>query len=168
FAVQYGNNDFHTMMMMMLAPVAFAAVEFCRVPLALAVRMPSYGFLLKLVLVTGLIGAAFVTVKSVSQLGELMFRPRLHDVAKARTRLTEAENALASIETKIADADKLALQRTKELETAEEEVIDSTAKLAEIKGQECAPISGIGRNGKAYKRIRWIADPPAESLQAAA
>src|SRR4051794_11249191 len=66
FTVQYGHNDLSTMMMMMLAPVAFAVVEFCRVPLAIAVRKPHYNIFLKIVIAVGLIGAAFVTVKSVS------------------------------------------------------------------------------------------------------
>ena len=80
FTRQYGQNDFDTMLMMMLGPIAFAVVEFCRVPLAIATRMPSFNVFLKSIVVLALVGAAFVTVKSVSQLGEMMFRPRLYDV----------------------------------------------------------------------------------------
>ena len=111
FTVMYGNNDFNTMLMMMLAPIAFAVVEFCRVPLAIAVRKPTYGQFLKLIIVLGLLGAAFVTVKSVSQLGEIMFRPRLFDVVHAREQLAEAESAVALVKTQIADADALVTQR---------------------------------------------------------
>ena len=120
FAKQYGHNDFDTMLMMMLGPIAFAVVEFCRIPLAIATRMPSFNVFLKSIIVLALVGAAFVTVKSVSQLGEMMFRPRLYDVVHARERLAEAEGAVTLTNTRIADADALVAQRTKELDTAEQ------------------------------------------------
>ena len=41
-------------------------------------------------LIVGIVMAAGVTTKSVSQLGEMMFHPRLAEASKARTTLKEA------------------------------------------------------------------------------
>jgi hypothetical protein len=65
FAEQYGHQDTNTMLMMMLAPVAYAVVEFCRVPLAISIRTQR-SFLLRAVAVLGVLGAGCVTVKSMS------------------------------------------------------------------------------------------------------
>jgi len=159
FTQQYGQNDFNTMLMMMLAPVAFAVVEFCRVPLAIAIRIPSFNPFLKFIILLGLIGAAFVTVKSVSQLGEIMFRPRLYDVVHARERLTEAEANVALAKAKFGDADSLIDQRKEELATAEQNVASAIENLAKNPGQICSPISGIGRNGKPFKSLKCVPDP---------
>jgi len=167
FAVQYGHNDFNTMLMMMLGPIAYAVVEFCRVPLALAVRRPPAFNFHKFVIVLGLIGAAFVTVKSVSQLGQIMFQPRLMDVVHAGESLAEAESAVTLIETQIADADKLVAQRTSERESADQEVTEATANLAKNPGQVCKEISGTGKNGRPYKSMRCVTDPNVAALKGA-
>ncbi len=159
FTVMYGNNDPNMMLMMMLAPVAYGVVEFCRVPLALAVRKPTYGKFIKFVIVLGLLGAAFVTVKSVSQLGEIMFRPRLFDVVHARERLAEAESAVNLNKTQITDADALVTQRQAEAQAADAEVKTATENLAKIDGQKCSPISGVGRNGYRYQGMKCSTDP---------
>jgi hypothetical protein len=83
FAIQYGKGDAITMGMMMMAPIGYAVVEMMRVPLALLMRtQPS--FFIKLPCFLGMIAAAVVTTKTLSQLGEIMFRPRLIEVTEAR------------------------------------------------------------------------------------
>src|SRR5438034_1667949 len=86
FAKTYGHHDPDTIAMMLLAPIGYAVIEFCRVPLALSVRTHRSWFVRTLA-VFGLLCAAGVTVKSMSQLGEIMFRPRLFDVVHAAEKL---------------------------------------------------------------------------------
>jgi hypothetical protein len=167
FAVQYGHNDTHIMTMMMLAPAAFGVVEFCRVPLALSVRKPSYSLFVKLIIVFGLLGAGFVTIKSISQLGEIMFRPRLNDVVHAGAALNDAKSGVAIVAKQIDDADALILQRKTELSSADQQVHDATEKLSSLPEQKCMPISGVGRNGKFYKSMKCAADTRIAPLEAA-
>ena len=83
FAKRYGHGDMGHMQVMMLAPLGYAVSEFCRVPLALSVRTQR-NWLVMIAALLGLMFAAGVTVKSMSQLGYLMFQPRLEAVNKAR------------------------------------------------------------------------------------
>lgn len=89
FAKQYsgGNADYFSMML--LAPISYAIIEMTRVPLAIACRTQR-SFIIRLLAVLGVLAAAGVTIKSMSQLGEIMFRPRLIEVTKANHNLLEA------------------------------------------------------------------------------
>lgn len=142
FARQYGDGDWWLMAMMMLAPIGYAAVEISRVPLALAVRtQPS--FLFRIVAIIGVLCAAGVTVKSMSQLGEIMFRPRLVNVMHARQRLDDATKVAANLELKITEADRLIAQRSGELQSAERQLALATDKLGGLPEQKCLPTSGM-------------------------
>src|SRR5262249_2901449 len=79
FARMYGSGDVTAKHMMMLAPISYALIELCRVPLALSTRTQR-SLLIKALAVIGVAAAMGVTVKSMSQLGEIMFRPRLFEV----------------------------------------------------------------------------------------
>src|SRR4051794_2353210 len=93
FAITYGHGDENKIRVMMLAPVGYAIIEFCRVPLALSARtQTNWG--IKVAAIVGVILAALVTVKSMSQLGYLMFQPRLEDVTNARHVLADAQQKL--------------------------------------------------------------------------
>ena len=59
------------MAMMMLAPIAYAGIEIARVPLALALRTQPNWFW-KIVFGLMVLCAVAVSVKSLSQLGEVM------------------------------------------------------------------------------------------------
>src|SRR5262245_60485482 len=63
FATTYGHNDPRTIAMMMLAPMGYAVIEWCRVPLALSVRTHRSRFVCALAVV-GVLCAAGVTIKS--------------------------------------------------------------------------------------------------------
>jgi hypothetical protein len=166
FAVQYGNNNAHVMTMMMLAPAAYAVVEFCRVPLAISVRKPSYPRMIKLIIIIGLIGAACVTIKSMSQLGEIMFRPRLVEVVHAREKLVQAQDGVAIMDKQIGDADAVVAQHKAEFEAADHQLATSTEQLGHLPKQDCAATSGVNRNGRAYKGIRCVSDPRIAPLTA--
>jgi len=163
FARTYGHDDPWTITMMMLAPVGYAVVEVCRVPLAVAVRTQA-SLLLRLAALVGVICAAGVTVKSMSQLGEIMFRPRLMDVARARETFDHAKSVQAALERRISDADMLVTQRSAELGSAERQVALATEKLGSLPEQKCSPVSGFTRNGQPYRSVRCSTDPRIATL----
>ncbi|WP_204335915.1 hypothetical protein, partial [Klebsiella pneumoniae] len=88
FAGVYSDGDSRSFYFMLLAPLVYAAVELCRVPLAILARTQRSYFVRGLAIL-GIIFAAGVTTKSVSQLGEMMFHPRLMDAAKTKTALKD-------------------------------------------------------------------------------
>lgn len=167
FAIQYGHNDQHSMEMMMLAPVAFAVVEFCRVPLAISIRKPHFSFSVKFIIFLGLLGGAFITVKSVSQLGQQMFAPRLYDVVRARSQLEDAKSGVTMVTKQIGDADALVEQRKTELEAADRQLKIATDNLGSLPKQDCAVISGTDRRGHQYRGQRCAADTRIPPLTAA-
>jgi len=163
FARQYGDGDQWLMAQMMLAPIGYAAVEISRVPLALAVRTQA-SLLLRIVALVGVLCAAGVTVKSMSQLGEIMFRPRLVKVVQAQQRLEEAKKVKDNLELRIADADRLTAQRSGELQNAERQLALATEKFGGSPGQTCLPTAGMTRDGHTYKGMRCVADPRIAAL----
>jgi hypothetical protein len=103
YAEEYGH-DLKGKIMMMLAPVAYGLVELTRVPLAITTRAhPSA--LMRVVALVAVLGAAGVTVKSMSQLGQMQFQPRLDDVVQKRAALLDAANERATITQRIVVAD---------------------------------------------------------------
>jgi hypothetical protein len=163
FAQIYGSGDPSLMAMMVLAPIGYAVVEISRVPLALAVRTQA-SFWVRMLALAGVLCAAGVTVKSMSQLGEIMFRPRLTHVMHAQQKLEEARSNAANLELKIADADHLVRQRSDELQDAERQLTLATDKLGGLPEQNCMPISGTSRDGRTYKSMRCVADPRIAAL----
>jgi hypothetical protein len=113
---------------------------------------------LKFVIFLGLLGGAFVTVKSVSQLGEIMFRPRLFDVVHARSQLVDAQAGVDLNVKQISDADALVEQRKNELNAADQHLKASTDELGKLPKQDCSPISGTNARGYAWKSMRCVAD----------
>jgi hypothetical protein len=114
FATLYGGTDRVAFWMMMLAPVAYAVIEFSRVPLAVSIRTQR-SLTLRIIATIGVLGAAAVTIKSISQLGEIMFRPRLQEAVRTHEGLIDAKNAQATLDRKIADADAVVAQRVSQL-----------------------------------------------------
>ena len=104
FSQMYGSGDDTAKHMMMLAPISYALIEFCRVPLALSTRTQR-SLVIKALAAIGVAAAMGVTVKSMSQLGEIMFRPRLFEVVKKHELLIDAQNNHASLIKRIEDAD---------------------------------------------------------------
>ena len=149
FARIYGHNDFDTMAMMMLAPIAYAGIEIARVPLALALRtQPS--FFWKLVFAVMVLCAVAVSVKSLSQLGEVMFRPRLIDVTRATAQLKDAQSAQAAFAGKVAAADAVVAQRTAELATAEARLKAVNSELGALPADKCARVWHSNSRGRRY------------------
>lgn len=149
FAKIYGHNDSTTMAMMMLAPIAYAGVEIARVPLALALRTQPNWFW-KLVFAVMVLCAVAVSVKSLSQLGEVMFRPRLIDVTRATAALKDAQNAAASYGDKVKAADGVVAQRTRELADAEARLKAINTELGALPPDKCARVWHTNSLGQRY------------------
>ncbi len=166
FADYYSDGDNRSFYFMLLAPLVYAAVELCRVPLGILARTQRSWFV-KGLAILGIVFAAGVTTKSVSQLGEMMFHPRLMDAAKAKTAMKDAQADRASIDTRIAAADQRVGQYTGELEQIERRASDNAAQLAGLPAQRCERISGTNSKGKTYSNLKCVADPRVATLNAA-
>lgn len=149
------STDF---LLMMLAPVGYAMVEFSRVPLALATRTQR-NYFMKIVAAIAVLCAAGVTVKSVSMLGEIMFRPRLEAVSEAKRHLDKVNHERGTIAFAIKGADDLVEQRRSEREAAEQQLSSITAEIGKRPGQTCSPSFGTDKNGKDYRGLRCVPDP---------
>jgi hypothetical protein len=143
FALKYGT-DWLTTQQMVLAPILYATVEICRVPLALSVRTHRQR-LIRLVAFVGVLGAACITVKSTSQLGNMMFGPRLTEVVIAREKLDLAQAADIQIVQHIAVADKLVEERRDELQLAIDKEEKASSQLAGLPPPACHPKSWYDR-----------------------
>ena len=149
FAKIYGHGDGDTMAMMMLAPIAYAGVEIARVPLALALRTQP-NWLWKAVFALMVLCAVAVSVKSLSQLGEVMFRPRLIDVTRATENLKEAQGAAAAFAARIAAADAVVTQRGRGMDEAEARLRSVNSELGALPADKCARVWHSNTQGKRY------------------
>jgi hypothetical protein len=156
-ASKYGRTS-TDYLLMMLAPVAYAMVELTRVPLALATRTQRNHFM-KIIAALAVLCAAGVTVKSMSMLGEIMFRPRLEAVAEAKQYLDKVNHDRDSIAYAIKSADDLVAQRKSEREASEQQLSRITAEIGKHPGQTCSQVSGTDKNGKEYRGQRCTPDP---------
>lgn len=165
FAGYYSDGDERAFYFMLLAPLVYAAVELCRVPLAILARTQR-SYIVRILAILGIVFAAGVTTKSVSQLGEMMFHPRLMDAAKAKTGLKDAQADRGSIDTRIAAADARVTQYTTELDQIEKRSADNASQLAGLPAQRCERISGTNSRGQRYSNLKCVTDPRTATLNA--
>lgn len=165
FAGVYSDGDSRAFYFMLLAPLVYAAVELCRVPLAVLARTQR-SYFVRALAVLGIIFAAGVTTKSVSQLGEMMFHPRLMDAAKTKTAMKDAQSDRASLDTRIGAADARVQQYTTELDQIEKRSAENASQLAGLPAQRCERISGTNSRGVRYSNLKCIADPRVATLSA--
>jgi hypothetical protein len=164
FASIYGGNDPLSFWMMMLAPIAYGVIEFSRVPLAVSIRTQK-SLALRVVAAVGVVGAAAVTVKSVSQLGEIMFRPRLVEAVRAHEKLVDANNARATLDRKIKDSDEVVAQRTSQLEDAETRLKGANTELGALPPQRCFRVTNTTPDGRRVSSTRCNTDPRTEAMK---
>ncbi|MBV9079059.1 MAG: ATPase [Methylobacteriaceae bacterium] len=164
FASIYNGGDRLAFWMMMLAPVAYAVIEFSRVPLAVSIRTQR-STILRIVAALGVAGAALVTVKSISQLGEIMFRPRLTEAARAHQVFLDARNAQGTLDRQIADADAVVTQRTQQLAEAEARVKAANTELGALPPQRCFRVSSTTPDGRRVQSTRCNTDPRTETMK---
>lgn len=166
FAGYYSDGDERAFYFMLLAPLVYAAVELCRVPLGILARTQRSWFV-KVLAIIGIIFAAGVTTKSVSQLGEMMFHPRLMDAVKAKTALKDAQADRDSIDTRIAAANARIEQYTNELEQIERRSAENASQLAGLPAQRCERVTGTNSRGMRYSNLKCVTDPRTATLNAA-
>lgn len=165
FAGVYSDGDWHAFYFMLLAPLVYAAVELCRVPLGILARTQRSYFVRGLAIL-GIIFAAGVTTKSVSQLGEMMFHPRLMEAARTKTALKDAQADRATIDERIRAADERVAQYTSELDQIEKRAGDNAQQLAGLPAQRCERVFGTNSKGKRYQNLKCVADPRVAALSA--
>ena len=159
FARKYGDGTQATLIMMMLAPASYAVVEMCRVPMAIAFRTQR-NLLIKGMLFIGICCAAGVTVKSLSQLGEQMFHPRLIEAVKADEALKAAERDRAAFERRLADADDRVKQRSGALSAIDDRARALAAEMGGIRSPACVQTSWTDRSGRMQRGARCPPDDP--------
>src|SRR3954452_771201 len=164
FATLYGGTDRVAFWMMMLAPLAYAVIEFSRVPLAVSIRTQR-SLTLRIIATIGVLGAAAVTIKSISQLGEIMFRPRLQEAVRTHEGLIDAKNAQATLDRKIADADAVVAQRVSQLAEAEKRVKSANRELGALPPQRCYRVSNTSRDGRRTNGTRCSTDPRTDAMK---
>lgn len=127
FAHKYSHDD-ATFWVMLLAPVGYAVIEFCRVPLAISVRTQrNWG--VKIAALLGVVLAAGVTAKSMSQLGYLMFQPRLERVTETKRNYDFLANDRDNFYLKRKSAEAVVEQRKAELDDAGDRAQEATKGL---------------------------------------
>lgn len=162
-ASKYGRTSTDHLLMM-LAPVAYAMVECSRVPLALAARTQR-SFLMKFVAVLAVLCAAGVTIKSMSMLGEIMFRPRLEAVSEAKRHLDVVNHDREFVAFAIKSADAVVEQHKSEREAAERQVSRIAAEMGKRPGHFCSNISGTNKYGNEYNLQKCTDDPAVLALK---
>lgn len=165
FAGYYSDGDPRAFYFMLLAPVVYAAVELCRVPLGILARTQR-SYIVRALAIVGIVFAAGVTTKSVAQLGEMMFHPRLMEAAKTKTALKDAQADRGTIDTRIAAADARVAQYTTELDQIERRSADNASQLAGLPAQRCERISGTNSRGQRYSNLKCVTDPRTATLNA--
>jgi len=165
FAGVYSDGDSKAFYFMLLAPLVYAAVELCRVPLGILARTQR-SYVIRALAIIGIVFAAGVTTKSVSQLGEMMFHPRLMDAAKAKTALKDAQADRSTIDGRIAAADARVAQYTAELDQIEKRAAENASQLAALPAQRCERISGTNSRGQRYSNLKCVTDPRTATLNA--
>lgn len=164
FASIYAGRDNLAFWMMMLAPIAYGVIEFSRVPLAVSIRtQPS--MVLRVIATIGVIGAAAVTIKSISQLGEIMFRPRLTEAVTAQAKLGDAQAAKATLDRRITDADTVVAQRTNQLAEAEQRLKAGNTELGALPAQRCYRTTTTTRDGRRVTGTRCNTDPRMNAMK---
>jgi hypothetical protein len=167
FAIQYGHNDWILMGFMFLAPIGYAVVELTRVPLAILVRtQPNY--FLKLLFFIGILCASAVTTKSLSQMGEMMFRPRMMEVNNARHNYHEAMGKRDAFQGEYAARKSVLDEANKSLTSANEASAAQVEALKETGKPQMCPTTFTyrDRNGRTQRGTRNAPCPESAASKA--
>lgn len=124
YAAQYGRDGL-TVMGMMVAPVIYALIELARVPMAGVVRT-SDSVPVKILASIAILAAAAITAKSVSQMGEMQFRPRLEEVSAKRGLRDEAKANLDAVTNRLLQLTSLVESRQQDLARLNQQLVKIT------------------------------------------
>jgi hypothetical protein len=161
--------------MAMAGGVAIAVAEMLRLPLAQASRIQR-SFVMRALAIAAVLMMAFVTTKTMAQVMQQTYAPRLSQVQQAARALKKAEANLETADIQRAPADK-------DLQRLEEDVRDSQKRIADLstlivnQGHApkpvCSPVYKKNANGVTYKAgvtcstPKWAGQQFADQLDAA-
>jgi len=157
-AESYGRGRPIEQQMMMLAPSLYFFAELTRVPLALAFRMHKSRILRATLLIFGLLSAT-ITVKSVSQIGELMYRPRIYEVRSASIAVAKSEADMRALEEQTAASNGALVAARSQLAAAQASLDETGARLAQLPPPSCSPVLWYDREGRERRDRRCTSDP---------
>lgn len=148
---------------MLLAPFAYSIIELSRVQLAISARKQNNMFM-SAVAIVGLLFFSVITIKSMSQLGEMMFHPRIQLVTQAKHELDEAKDNLAN-HNKIIDEAKIIIdQKRIELNQAENRINNTISHITDQAPETCHIVSGVNKYGHKYTIQKCSPNPVTQSL----
>lgn len=161
--------------MAMAGGVAIAFAEMLRLPLAQASRIQR-SFVMRVLAVAAVLMMAFVTTKTMAQVMQQTYAPRLHQVQQATGALKEAKAGLENVDIKRAPANN-------DLQRLEQDVRDSQKRINDLntlvatQGQApkpvCSPVYKKNSKGVTYKAgvtcstPKWAGQQFADQLAAA-
>lgn len=154
------NEDFW---IMLLAPISYAVVEVSRVPLAVAFRTQDSPAIKTMALV-GVLAFTTVTAKTMSQLGEMMFHPRMQAVELARGNLAEAQAEMVAYQERLKLADQTIEQKRDQSNKARATYNGIIEKLGDQKEQPCLNTYKISRSGARSKGVACPKNRIAEAI----
>jgi len=154
------NEDFW---IMMLAPISYAVVEVSRVPLAVAFRTQDSPAIKAMALI-GVLAFTTVTAKTMSQLGEMMFHPRMQAVETARRNLAEAKAEMDAYQERLKLADQTVEQKREQSNKARATYNSIIEKLGDQKEQPCLTTYRVSRDGVRSKGVTCPKNKIAEAI----
>jgi hypothetical protein len=147
------NNHSLDWRMAMAGGVAIAFAETLRLPLVQALRTQR-SYLMRALAIAAVLMMAFVTTKTMAQVMQQTYAPRLHQVQQATRALKEAEDGLDALKSKRDPADS-DLQRLEQDVRDRKTLIDELNSLIEKQGQAprpvCSAVYKRNSNGVTYK-----------------
>ena len=158
FAKTYGHGNSDLMQQMMLAQIAYAMFELSRVPLAISFRTHA-SRLVRALAFAGVIFASCVTIKSMSQLGQIMFQPRLFDVVHSKEELDRVKATQATVVQKIIDAETVVHDRRDELTTLQRSVDSDTQQLGALPKDQCSLTVWYDKDRQQHRGQTCKSDP---------
>jgi hypothetical protein len=150
FARQYNHGSADLLWMAMMAPIIYVAMECVRIPAALGIRLQPARWLC-VICWCGIFCSVGITAKTVSQLGDIMFRPRLIDVLRAEKDLQLAKAEQASLAGKIVAADKAVADAVSMLDKARQADQANSDQIKAAPKDFCAPTSWTDKAGQLHK-----------------
>jgi hypothetical protein len=162
-AAEYGGADPIARDMMMLAPMLYFVAEMTRVPLGLAFRLhPSK--ILRAFLLAFAVASAAITVKSASQIGDLMYRPRLYQVGDAQRDLAQQQALEQAQAKKLAAANTARHSAEEQVVAAHRSVDDARLRVAELPPPACSTVVWYDREGRERRDRRCTTPPKTQPL----
>jgi hypothetical protein len=160
--------------MAMAGGVAIALAEMLRLPLAQASRIQR-SFVMRALAISAVLMMAFVTTKTMAQVMQQTYSPRLHQVQQATRELKNAEASLETVNNNVTANNEL--QRLEQDVRGSQKLINDLSTLIEKQGQAprpvCSPVYRKNRKGVTYKAgvtcstPKWVGQQFADQLDAA-